>query len=156
MCGACVPRRACGAVRRLLWAAENDHRYGGRQFPQAGVLAARGYAGVVLDAFGVLPFAESSLDLVHSAWTYHDGLPTRTLYELHRVLRPGGYLLLRQMLGGGAERAQLQQVAAFGARLNWTSVGASPHGRVCAGAGVVAAFRMPLPRAWRRQAFYSR
>ena len=61
-----------------LWSVENDAQYG-KQFPQVGVLAARGHVGVIMDMYSFLPFGESSLDAVHTSWTFHRGYPRTTL-----------------------------------------------------------------------------
>ena len=75
-------RRRLADVRSgYLWATEVDH-YNGVQFPSAQVLAARGFAGVAMDAYSYFPFGESTLDLVHTSRVYHTGYPRTTLYEV--------------------------------------------------------------------------
>jgi len=148
-------------VTSQLWAAENDDTYG-HEFPQVGVLAARGFLGVMMDLYSFFPFGESSLDAIHTSWTYHNGLPLPTLYEIYRVLRPGGYLLLRQMSSTRGE-ASLANVRSFARLMNWTTIldrkgchvgRAESHGPRMAGAGArhnykfiqdtVMAYRMPM------------
>ena len=134
----------------------------GTQFPQVGLLAARGFAGVIMDMYSFFPFGESSLDVVHTSWTFHDGYPITTLYEIHRVLRPGGYFALRQMPGTGAH---LHTVREFALANGWTIVS---DRRGCEyirpGTGdrkaerkvlkdTVIVFRMPMPTAWRNRTF---
>jgi SAM-dependent methyltransferase len=64
--------------------------------------------------YSYFPFGEGSLDVVHSSWAYHDGLPRATLFEITRVLRPGGFFVLRQM----RERT-LRRVHAYAKLLRW-------------------------------------
>ena len=68
--------------RKLLW---SPHQ----------VSAARGLPSVVVDAMSYLPFGESTLDVLHSSWLFHTGVPPLALYEVYRVLRPGGYFIIR-------------------------------------------------------------
>jgi SAM-dependent methyltransferase len=142
-------------VTTQLLAAENDHTYG-HQFPQVGTLAARGYLGVTMDLYAHFPFGESSLDAVHTSWTFHNGFPRTTLYEVHRVLRPGGYFIIRQMAN---TQGGLRLVRRFGSAMNWTIIHdklgclvrlprhSKPFG------DTILVFRMPLPPTWRQSVF---
>jgi len=60
-------------------------------------ISARGYPSVLIDMYSYFPFSDNTFDLVHSSWAYHDGFPRATLHEITRVLRPGGWLVLRSM-----------------------------------------------------------
>ena len=63
------------------------------------VNALNGLATVAFDIYSFYPFGESTLDVVHTSWAYHDGVPRRTLLEINRVLRPGGFFVIRQIGG---------------------------------------------------------
>lgn len=141
-----------------LFATENDVKYS-LQFPQAGILAARGHVGVMFDMYSFFPFGESTLDVVHTSWTFHTGFPRTTLYEIFRVLRPGGYLIIRQMAN---TQVVLPPVRKFAAEHNWTTVfdkmGCSfDKGGVVSQSikDTVLAFRMPLPQTWKQSAYTS-
>lgn len=134
------------AMTGHLWAAENDRKYG-HQFPLSATLSARGHVGVMVDMFSFFPFGESSLDVVFTSWTFHTGFPRSTLLEVHRVLRPGGYFLIRQLPGTDAN---LQFVRELGAGLGWELIydeNRCPLGHNRDNSRVLA-FRMPLPPTW--------
>ena len=67
----------------------------GLVWPSLQILAAKGMPGIIIDAMSYLPFGESTLDALHTSWVYHSGFPPRTLWEFYRVLRPGGFLIIR-------------------------------------------------------------
>lgn len=86
------------------------------------------------------------------------GYPRTTLYEFHRVLRPGGYLIIRQM--GPNPASTLVGVHKFAAKYNWTTVFNKPGchveeamGRVHMSKDTILAFRMPLPAVWKQTAY---
>lgn len=69
---------------------------------------------------GAMPFPDSTFDLVHSRWAFHNGFPLRTLWEIHRVLRPGGHVLLWQ---NEAVAYMLNRVVQWGTReVGWQVV----------------------------------
>lgn len=106
--------------------------------PVAQHAAARGFPVVMVDAMGYLPFAENTLDVVHASWVYHTGIPTSTIYEMYRVLRPGGYLILRQSIGFEKVKNQLKHIAfKEGWRLHMPSF-------ICATHGGIIAYQMPI------------
>jgi len=80
--------------------------------PVAQFGAARGFPVVMVDAMGYLPFAENTLDVIHSSWVYHGGVPTATVYEFYRVLRPGGFLVLRQSINSAGTFGHIKKIAA--------------------------------------------
>ena len=67
----------------------------GVEFPSARIAAAKGLPSVVIDGTSFLPFGESTLDALHTSWFFHHGIPWTSLFEMYRVLRPGGFLILR-------------------------------------------------------------
>ena len=139
----------------------------GHEFPLTGVLASRGFLGVVMDMYSYFPFGESTLDVVHTSWTFHHGFPLTALYEFHRVLRPGGYLIIRQMATHIGE-SSLASVRQFAQSLNWTTlldlkgcsvpraddsqVRRAPPAKPAAATreilDTVLAYRMPVPSRW--------
>ncbi len=69
-------------------------------------LGERGGLCVLVDVMEPMPFAQFSFDLIHSSWVYHGQQPEELLEmftEIHRILRPGGYL----WLGGGFSNRQI-------------------------------------------------
>ena len=85
-------------------------------FPLAQYAAARGFPTVMFDMHSFLPFADNTFDVIHSSWAYHDGFDRVTLFEFFRVLRPGGFLVLRAI---AAARHTLDVVLAFGLEYGW-------------------------------------
>ena len=141
-----------------LFATENDNKYK-TQFPQAGILAARGYVGVMFDMYSFFPFPESTLDVIHTSWTFHMGYPRTTLFEIHRVLRPGGYLIVRQMANTQIELVNLRD---FAKAHNWTTVfdktGCTfdkSGGGISNLKDTILAYRMPLTVNWKQSAYSS-
>jgi len=141
-----------------LYAAENDGRYNNKIFPLNGFLAARGLPGVIVDMFGFFPFGESTMDVIHTSWTYHHGFPRTTLFEIQRVLRPGGYFLLRMMPGF---RAHMPALRDFAKSQGWVVLAdrdkcragflrghSDANASQFAITDTVMAFRMPLPANW--------
>jgi hypothetical protein len=61
----------------------------------------------VLPLRGVqMPFAKFTFDVIHISWVYHGKQPRELLtmfLEIHRILRPGGYIWMR----GGWAHAQV-------------------------------------------------
>ena len=111
-----------------------DH---GHYAPMSEYLAQRGFPTVMLDQYAVLPFGDSTLDMVHSSWAFHDGIPRATLYEIHRVLRPGGWLVLRSTDG-----SVLEGMRQFAREARWTIEAES---RTPACSGRLTVVRMPTP-----------
>ena len=141
-----------------LYAAENDGRYNHKVFPLTGFPAARGFPGVIIDMFGFFPFGESALDVVHTSWTYHGGFPNEVLFEIHRVLRPGGYFILRMT---PTFTRFMQNLRQFAASQGWVVLADKDHCRAgfmrghshanasdFAKTDTVMAFRMPLSPSW--------
>lgn len=51
---------------------------------------------VVIEPYGKLPFEDASVDVVVADWVFeHIGSPERTISELHRILKPGGWICAR-------------------------------------------------------------
>jgi hypothetical protein len=65
------------------------------EWPAQRIVAARGLPSVMIDAVSFLPFGESTLDALHTSWFFHHGVPWTSLWEMYRVLRPGGFLIMR-------------------------------------------------------------
>lgn len=65
------------------------------EWPSQRILAAKGLPSVMIDGVSFLPFGESTLDALHTSWFFHHGIPWTTLWEMYRVIRPGGFLVLR-------------------------------------------------------------
>ena len=65
------------------------------EWPSQRILAAKGLPSVMIDGVSFLPFGESTLDALHTSWFFHHGVPWTTLWEMYRVVRPGGFLILR-------------------------------------------------------------
>ena len=65
------------------------------EWPSQRILAAKGLPSVMIDGASFLPFGESTLDALHTSWFFHHGVPWTTLWEMYRVVRPGGFLILR-------------------------------------------------------------
>lgn len=107
-----------------------------RMAPVAQIAAARGFPVVMVDAFGFLPFAENTIDVIHSSWVYHGGVPTATIYEFYRVLRPGGFLILRQSINYDAT---FRHVKAVARKEHWLL----HHEGVCGTHGAVIVWQMP-------------
>ena len=79
------------------------------------------------------------------------GYPRTTLFEIYRVLRPGGYLIVRQMANTQVELVNLRD---FAKAHNWTQLLDKTGCTFDTGGGrstnlkdTVLAFRMPLPPA---------
>lgn len=85
-------------------------------YPFAQYIAARGFPSVVFDKDSFFPFADSTFDLIHSSWSYHSGFSRVTLFEFYRVLRPGGFLVLRAI---ASSRHTLDRVLAFALEHGW-------------------------------------
>ena len=86
-------------------------------YPLSQYAAARGMPTVMFDKDSFLPFGDSTFDAIHSSWSYHTGFSRATCYEFYRVLRPGGFLVLRSI---AAARHTLDLVLAFGLEKNMT------------------------------------
>ena len=96
---------------------------------------------------------------MHTSWTFHTGFPKATLYEVHRVLRPGGYFIIRQMMN---TEMFLEPVRRCAKQLNWTTLldskGCKVEEKFHAYDTVrdtVLVFRMPLPPLWKHRVFGS-
>ena len=109
-----------------------------RVAPVAQFAAARGFPVVMVDAYGFLPFAENTLDVIHSSWVYHGGLAVSTIYEFYRVLRPGGFLILRQSIHAGATFFAVKAVAQ---REGWHQLHSD---FVCGTHGTITVWQMPI------------
>ncbi|KAL1496057.1 hypothetical protein AB1Y20_014685 [Prymnesium parvum] len=117
-------------ITGAFWSTMMDGGYN-HIAPVAQVAAARGFPVVMVDAFGYLPFAENTLDVVHASWVYHSGVPTATVYEFYRVLRPGGFLVLRQAINADATFRAIKAIALKEKwRLHWEVGGCGTHGAV--------------------------
>ena len=92
---------------------EDDHHL---IYPFASYIAARGFPTAMFDKDSFLPFGDSSWDVVHSSWSYHSGFSRATLHEFYRVIRPGGFLMLRAI---AAARHTLDNVLAFAFEHRW-------------------------------------
>ena len=101
-------------------------------------LGAHGYPSVAFDMYSYFPFGEGALDVVHSSWAYHDGVPRTTLFEVARVLRPGGFFVLRQM-----KELTLRRVHAYAKLLGWRLVHAV---RGCNLGDVLVMYQVPEVR----------
>ncbi|CAF4342751.1 unnamed protein product [Rotaria magnacalcarata] len=78
-------------------------------FPYCEYITERGGLCAFLDGETVLPFAKFSFDAIHHSWVYHGATPARwreVLLEQNRILRPGGYLWIRD----GLSYAQLKTI----------------------------------------------
>jgi SAM-dependent methyltransferase len=119
----------------------------------------RGFASVTSDLFSFLPFGESTMDVIHTRWAYHSGFPRATLYEFQRVLRPGGWLILRQMAGHPVTSGTLDRVVVVAKGMGWrrartidanhtwrTTDRADNHTALCG--DMLMIFQMPVPRKW--------
>lgn len=68
------------------------------EFPYCEFITERGGLCLLLDSNRPMPFAKFSFDVVHHSWVYHGNDPASwrsVLLEQNRLLRPGGYLWIR-------------------------------------------------------------
>lgn len=110
---------------RLVTLTTNAHMHTleGRTPPYHQLLAARGFLTATLDMYAAFPFGESTFDVVHSSWAYHTGYPRTALLEMYRVVRPGGWIVLRQWTNPLLNRTELAyglpRVLAVAKALGW-------------------------------------
>ena len=120
----------------------------------------RGFASVTSDLFSFLPFGESTMDVIHTRWAYHTGFPRATLFEFQRVLRPGGWLILRQMAGHAVTSGTLDRVVVVAkgmgwrrarttdANHTWGTTDSMANNRSARCNDMLMIFQMPVPRRW--------
>ena len=80
--------------------------------------AARGFPTVAFDYMSFYPFSESTFDAIHTSWTHHEGYSVLNLLEMHRVVRPGGYVLIR-VWDGSAKLQGSPFVEGVAEQLGW-------------------------------------
>ena len=91
------------------------------ELPYCEYITERGGLCAHITAFYSMPFAKFSFDLIHIAWLFHmfNGANLiEKLMEVHRVLRPGGYLWWE----GGFSYAQRDDVKGWAAALGYVVV----------------------------------
>ena len=112
------------------------------------------------DLYSFLPFGESTIDVLHTRWAYHSGFPRATLFECQRVLRPGGWLIIRQMSNHPVSHGTLDRVVQVGAALGWRrahhadanlTLGDAPNLKAHCG-DKLEIFQMPVPVDWPEEA----
>ena len=119
----------------------------------------RGFVSVASDLWSFLPFGESTMDVIHTRWAYHNGFPRAALFEFQRVLRPGGWLILRQMAGHATTAGTLDRVRVVAKGMGWRRARTSDanqnwsttdsHDNHTARCGdMLMIFQMPVPRRW--------
>ena len=91
------------------------------ELPYCEYITERGGLCAHITAFYSMPFAKFSFDLIHIAWLFHmfNGANLiEKLMEVHRVLRPGGYLWWE----GGFSYAQRDDVKGWASALGYAVV----------------------------------
>lgn len=116
----------------------------------------RGFASLTADLYSFLPFGEYTMDVLHTRWAYHTGFPRASLFGFQRVLRPGGWLIIRQMRHAMTAGSLTRVVAQAGA-LGWRyaqngdgnlTYGIGPSANLTWCGDSLLIFQMPVPSYW--------
>lgn len=88
-------------------------------YPMTHFAAATGFVVVTFDAESFFPFPENSFDVIRASWSLGPAISKRTIFEIHRVLRPGGFFVWIQPNLAKHYLEHAARVLATGRLLGW-------------------------------------
>ncbi|OEL14784.1 hypothetical protein BAE44_0024193 [Dichanthelium oligosanthes] len=123
--------------------------------PFSAVVAARGVVPLYVSVAARLPFFDNTLDIVHSMHVLSGWIPPAALqfalFDVYRVLRPGGFFWLDHFFCGEAEMAAYVEVVesvGFG-KLRWVTGRKLDRGPEMKEMYLSALLEKPLKNSWR-------